>query len=440
MKPNTKSRGRFRPAPRGAVLDERDRDRWRAAVDACELEHAACDACLGVDGVRLDEPLREERHALGEEPHEDLVDRRVRPREAPQLRAAHDERLARLERGDRRAPLGPRSSTASSPNVSPGPRIARATVVAERSSRCGRRSGPSRRGAPRRPGRSGGRRPRRAGTCCGARARGPRGRPRAEIPSNSLHSMCVASVTQPVAQRRTTRGRFLPSVPPMVERSRRTKEAEMDDKSRDHTHAFRDGANSPRSRRSSHRGRLAGVLPEGRRRRPPRSKRSRRQPLRRAGHDPVPQPRDQRRREPVRNARPRSELSNRRLSTEGTIGADRGGRPKAFPDAGYRDKTAKKNTRLARPCIRQCLTDKRDSADACQRPADGERQGRRRLSGNDTDWTWVGFGAGDGRTARPGAGGRSISRRVIAAESLSRSDCSLTREPRRGDPRRTAPF
>ena len=53
------------------------------AEDAGELEHPPRDAGLRADGVRLDEPLRQRRDALGEEPHENLVDGRVHPREAP---------------------------------------------------------------------------------------------------------------------------------------------------------------------------------------------------------------------------------------------------------------------------------------------------------------------------------------------------------------------
>ena len=76
------------------------------AVDAAELEHAAGDPRLGVDGVGLDEPVGEERDALGEKADEHLVERRMPLRELAQLGAAHDERLRRLERGDGRAPLG----------------------------------------------------------------------------------------------------------------------------------------------------------------------------------------------------------------------------------------------------------------------------------------------------------------------------------------------
>ena len=80
---------------REVVLDQRDDDRRRAAVDAAELEHAAGDARLGVDGVGLDEPVGEERDALGEEADEHLVERRMPLREPPQLGAADDERLGR---------------------------------------------------------------------------------------------------------------------------------------------------------------------------------------------------------------------------------------------------------------------------------------------------------------------------------------------------------
>ena len=65
------------------LLDQGNRDRCSAAEDAGELEHPPCDAGLRADGVRLDEPLRQRRDALGEEPHENLVDRRMHPREAP---------------------------------------------------------------------------------------------------------------------------------------------------------------------------------------------------------------------------------------------------------------------------------------------------------------------------------------------------------------------
>ena len=60
-----------------------------------ELEHPPGDTCLGIHGVRLDEPLGEERDLPREEADEHLVDRRVLPREPPELRAAHHERLAR---------------------------------------------------------------------------------------------------------------------------------------------------------------------------------------------------------------------------------------------------------------------------------------------------------------------------------------------------------
>ena len=126
---------------REVVLDQGDDDRRRPAVDTAELEHAAGDARLGVDRVGLHEPLREERHALGEQAHEDLVQRRVALREPAELGAADDERLAGLERGNRRASFVLRHDGQLAEGLA-RPADRERDLVAVRCRRRGRRSDP----------------------------------------------------------------------------------------------------------------------------------------------------------------------------------------------------------------------------------------------------------------------------------------------------------
>ena len=171
------------------LLDQGYRDRCSAAEDAGELEHPPRDAGLRADGVRLDEPLRQRRDALGEEPHEHLVDDAcIRAR-----RRSSEPRTTSVSPGSRAVTVALRSPsviTASSPNVSPGPRIPRATVspsgvpmrtskrpLATRCDRVGRVVAVEDDLAC-------------AGTCCGARARGRARTSSGGIPSNSRHSMC----------------------------------------------------------------------------------------------------------------------------------------------------------------------------------------------------------------------------------------------------------
>ena len=117
-----------RPGERGQVfLPERDGDGRLAAVDADELEQPPHDPLVGVDGVRLDEQLGQPLDLRGEKPHEHLVERRV----LLASRRSSEPRTTSVSPGSSAVTVAVRSSPvsrASSPNVSPGPRMASATT------------------------------------------------------------------------------------------------------------------------------------------------------------------------------------------------------------------------------------------------------------------------------------------------------------------------
>jgi hypothetical protein len=137
---------------------------------------------------------------LGEHPDEHVAHRRVLARQTPQLRAAQDEGLA----GSSAVTVAARSAsvtTAISPKISPGPRIASATtspkvVVMDVETSLGDEvDGVCRV--------DGGRRPRRADTCCGGE-REDGTHVCARDAFEELHPCCVTRVTHAASQRRTT--------------------------------------------------------------------------------------------------------------------------------------------------------------------------------------------------------------------------------------------